>query len=143
MVGSREIEKNSTVTSPDMINGDLGVDDMSSCNADISIISGLVSMSLFVFRVKQCVPLPFGSVRLFQHMMNAVTTIPPSISNPTLTVTPATSPTMFVAGVETADGATSPTMLDEVRSAEVAVGVGKMRSVFVGVRLEVELVCSE
>ena len=117
---------------------------MSSCNADISIISGLVSMSLFVFWVKQCVPLPFGSARLFQHiMMNAVTTITPSNSNPTLTVTPATSPTMFVAGEETAVGATSPTMLDEVRSAEVAVGVAKMRSVFVGVRLEVELVCSE
>ena len=61
-------------------------------------------------------------------MMNTVTTITPSISTPTLTVTPATSPTM----------------LGEVGlGVETAVGVGKMRSVSVGVGLEVELVCSE
>ena len=100
---------------------------MSSGNADISILSGLVSLSFFAFRVKQCVPFLFESVRLFQHMMNTVTTITPSISTPTLTVTPATSPMLAVGG----------------SAVETAVGVGKMRSVFVGVRLEMELVCSE
>ena len=117
---------------------------MSSGNADISISSGLVSMSLFVFRVKQCVPHHFGSARLFQHMMNTVTTITPSISTPTLTVTPVTSPTVLAVGgsaVETDVGVTSPTVLAEVGSTGVtAVGVGKTCSVSVGVRIEVVLV---
>ena len=101
---------------------------MSSGNADILILSGLVSLSLFTFRVKQCVPLHIALARLFQHTTNTVTTITPSISTPTLTVTPATSPTMLAVGGS---------------AVETAVDVGKMRSVFVGVRLEIELVCSE